>query len=163
MIYNVNHPTFRAHVSALIKMTIEVRSLTPYYMRTEEYSDEDNIFNSEWITCGHCSQRISIKDECRWIDTGYIKILENVKYSKCCGKLIEPALCTMACVCCQRPAVYITPHKNDTGFEYKPGVIYHIDSCSECCGKEGLESLILEQVVHNNLNKSKKLDRRIVQ
>ena len=162
MIYHQDHPTFKAHVAKLVKMTIEYRGLTPYYFRTEEFSNQDDVLSSEWVTCGHCSKRISVKEECRWIDSGYVSFLDNVRYSKCCGSQIEDKLCAMVCVCCQRPAAYITPHSNPTGFEFKAGRPYHIDSCSECCGKEGLESIIIEQVVHNNLNKSKKLDHRIV-
>lgn len=158
---NSQHPQFKADVRHLIELTIKARGRTPYFFRTEEYEDEASVLDSEWITCGHCSARVGVKAETRVLDTGYIKILDNVRYTKCCGPSIDKQLCTLACVCCQRPAAFITPHANDTGFTYEPGAIYHLDSCSECCGLDGLKSAILEQVVHNQLNHSKKFDTRI--
>ena len=154
------HPQFKADMRYLIDITIKAKGRTPYFFRTEEHEDEGSVLGSEWVTCGHCSNRVSVKEETRVLDTGYIKVLDNVRYTNCCGKDIEKQLCVLVCVCCQRPAAFITPHKNDTGFVYEPGAIYHMDSCSECCGLTSYRSAIFEQVVHNQLNHAKKFDTR---
>jgi len=152
------HPKFKKHVSYLVDMIQRTKGMTPYFTRTEEFENPEDIAASEWVTCGKCSKRVSVSDECKWLDTGSVKFLENVKYTKCCGRTLEPEMCTFVCVCCERPAVYITPHSNETGFEYKPGQIYHIDACSECDGTGGMKSMIIEQTVHNKLNNTKSQD-----
>ena len=143
-------------------MTIEVRGHNTYFFSTEEYEKPDDVLNSEWVTCGHCCQRVSVKEETRWASTGSINYLDNVRYTKCCGPDIEKELCPLVCVCCKRPAVFLTPHTNPTGFTFHPGRAYHIDSCSDCDGRGGLKSLIIEQVVHNNLNRTKSRDKRVL-
>ena len=158
--YTQEDPLFKSHVKKLIEMTIQVRGWNEYWFRTEEYEDQNDLLNSEWITCGHCSKKVSMKDETKWLSTGFIQFLDNVKFTKCCGSSVDKELCPLVCVSCKRPAAYLTPHSNPTGFTYIPRKSYHLDTCSECCGKEGLKSLILEQVVHNNLNKAKKFDNR---
>ncbi len=157
----IGSPEFNRHVSYLINMVQETKGMTSYFVRTEEYENEYDVLSSDWITCGHCSKRVSMSEECKWIDTGFVKFLENVKFTKCCGSSLEPELCTLVCVCCLRPACYITPHSNQTGFEYTPGCIYHIDSCSECDGSGGMKSMIIEQTVFNKLNNTKSLDDRV--
>jgi len=135
-------------------MILRVRGKTKYLIRTEEY-DELDPYGSDWITCGNCSKKVSISKDCKWINTGYIKYLDNVRFTPCCGASVDKELCAMVCVCCQRPACYLTPHTNSSNFTYEPGGTYHLDSCSECDGREGMESLIVEQAVHNKLNKGK--------
>lgn len=161
MKYTQSDPLFLEHVKKLITMTIKIRGYNYYFFKTEEHEDPDSVLDSEWITCGHCCKRVSVKDETKVKSTGLINYIDNVRYTKCCGPSIEKELCPMVCVCCKRPALYLTPHTNPTGFTFIPGKSYHIDACSECDGRGGMKSLILEQVVHNNLNQTKSLDTRV--
>ena len=161
MKYSQDHPTFKSHVRHLIDMTRKVRGPTPYWFKTEAHDSEDDVTKANWVSCGKCSHPVSMEDECKFTSTGYITILDNIKYTKCCGPSLDPKLVGMVCVACARVALYLTPHKNETGFEYRAGEFLHIDSCSECCGRGGLKSMIIEQVVFNNLNNTKSLDSRV--
>ena len=145
------HPRFKKHVSYLIDKVIKTEGYNFYEMRTEVY-DVDDPYGTDEISCAGCDQPVSLSKECKWLESDYITYMDTLTFTNCCGNTVASELCPMVCVRCKRIALLLTPHKNKRGFSYDPGVTYHLDCCSECDNAPGMTSLILEQVVHDNLN-----------
>ena len=145
------HPQFKTHVRYLIDQVLKTQGYNFYEMRTEVYDIKDPYGTAE-ISCGRCDEVVSLSKECKWLKSEYITYLDTIKFTDCCGKSIDDSLCPLVCIRCKRVALYIAPHNNKRGFQYNPGVIYHLDRCSECDGSVGMTSLILEQVVYDQIN-----------
>ena len=148
---NQDHPKFKQHVAYLVSSVDNVKGTTSWAMRTQDY-DPDDLLGSDWITCSGCRKKVSVSKDCREMSTGYIKYLDTISFTPCCGSNVDERLCPMICIPCKRVALLITPHVNKGGFEYIAGRPYHLDSCSECDGSHGLKSMIIEQIVYNKLN-----------
>lgn len=145
---------FQRHLTYLVKKVAEVEGQTAYAVRTEIMGLKEASYDDDQISCGSCHTPISLKNHCTWRDTGFIKYLDNITGSPCCGPTLNAKLCPFVCVGCQRIALFLTPHiSKEINYEYTPGRIHHIDRCSECDGSDGMISKILEVCVHKHLNK----------
>jgi len=53
----------------------------------------------------------------------------------------------IVCVPCKQVVLWVDPHVEKTGFEFKKGAFYHVDSCPTC--KPGItQTKVLEKVVY---------------
>lgn len=151
-------PKFIHNVKHLVKLVRQIRGKVDFAIRAEDWDPNDPI-RAGWITCMHCDSKVSITDECEWKKSRYITYFDTIRETSCCGDdFSDPQLCPVLCVGCERIAIFFTPHKNDTGFEYIAGKEYHLDRCNNCDGTMNMQSLILEQVVHDRLNLNKNTD-----
>ena len=152
-------PKFEANVAYLVKMVRRIRGNAEYIIRAEDWDHETSIVTadySEWITCMSCGKQIDRKHDCKWVQTKYMSYFDTVTNTPCCGAdFSDPIFCPIVCVGCERIALFLRAHKNDTGFQYIKGRPYHIDRCNNCDGRRVMESLILEQLVHDRLNLNK--------
>lgn len=150
-----NHPEFKRHLRFLVDCVVTNKGWTGYTIRTEVRGIVDPR-SRRYISCGGCDKLVDEQADCKWKRTSVgVNYLDTVRHTPCCGKTADFRLCPMICVPCQRIAIFLTPHKNKRGFEFIPGREYHLDSCSECNGSKKFESLILEQVAYDKLNRMK--------
>jgi hypothetical protein len=148
-----DNPEFKQDLKFLVDATIQLYGWTKYVIRTEVFDPRDP-YGAGHISCGRCDKQIDIRHDCVMRDTGYVKYLDTITKTPCCGRDVDPRLCPLVCVPCQRIALFMTPHTNDRRFEFIAGRVYHLDRCTECCVTPEFKSLILEQVVFDRLNKT---------
>ena len=146
---DTNHPEFERNMRYLVKVVEDKRGDIPYWLRMEKYEGLKGL-DSEWFTCMNCGEQID-RNDTEIKKTKYSKYLDTVTKTPCCSRLINKDLCPMICVGCNRIALFMSPHRNNDGFEYHKGSCYHIDRCSNCDGMSD-SSTILEQIVYNKLN-----------
>jgi hypothetical protein len=82
-------------------------------------------------------------------NTGVIDVVYNV-----CPECAKDAneLAHLCCTRCRTTVGHIYPHKEPTGFEFKAGKFYHLNSCPQCSTKEKGKADIVEKVLFFKLN-----------
>lgn len=81
------------------------------------------------------------------LDTGVIKVVNNVCPDCVEGRREDTKLARIACVSCKTVVARIEPHKDVDEFTFKANHTYHVAQCGSCT--PGLtESAIIEKRIH---------------
>jgi hypothetical protein len=92
--------------------------------------------------CEFCKKFLPLKDM-RIIDSGIIKALEPL-CPECAKTFTDQA--RVVCIPCKMVVLWVDPHKENTGFEFKRKHVYHVEACPVC--REGTtQTKVLEKVV----------------
>jgi len=103
---------------------------------------ESVLWDPNHIQC-YCG-KFQPKDSLNIIDTGVIQVIDVT--CKDCAELNKDKAIIVCCGC-HVPVVWVDPHKEKNGFEFKKGKYYHTRACPTC--DEGItSSTVLEQVLY---------------
>lgn len=115
--------------------------------KTKESEPEANDILPEYLRCPGCTELVSI-DSTRQVNTGVIRIMDCVCTS--CRKGLT-GKSRIACVTCRQLVGFLDPHKDKTGFEFKPDKYYHVRNCPSCA-KDIDKAQIVEKIIYYQKN-----------
>lgn len=83
------------------------------------------------------------------IDTGIVKAQEPL-CAECLPTFKDQA--RVVCTNCKVVVLWVDPHKEDTGFEFKRSHVYHVNKCPKCLPGTK-QTQVLEKLIYYKENK----------
>ena len=120
----------------------------------------EDVVEPPYDTCV-CGKKVLLSSEVlEALDTGVFKTLNDVCTGCKNGKKIDSENARLVCSKCKRVLCRMEPHKDPTsGFVFKAGKTYHLESCALCNPSPDGKSApykIIEVVLWNKLKKNNK-------
>ncbi len=122
--------------------------------KAEAIFGKSNV-NEGYFTCKMCGSKVPLSDT-HVINTPILKNVIDSTCKVCRDTCTKEKYCKIVCIGCKEVILWMEPQKDPkSGFEFKPGAVYHIEDCPKCNPDKFKNKVVPTEILESKIYKQK--------